>query len=301
MSPKFRWVIAAGVGIVGVVAMGVVVAVGRRAVPVPDSPAPSSQQVALQEKVLPATSGQQPSVQTDSPSGGSENTRVLLARAETALAQGSYLDAKQLYQQVLQQNPEAKVAAAAQERLGQVNVRLFLSPTMTPDAATYKVEPGDTLGRIAKRSGTTVELIRTANGVRGDLIRVGQLLKVTKVSFSVIVDKSQSTLTLKNGEEVVKVYRCSTGAGGITPTGNFRIVSRLVDPVWKGVVSPSDPGNPLGTRWLGFDLPQYGIHGTNQPESIGQPVTKGCVRLHNSDVEELYTLLPEGTSVTIVE
>ncbi len=217
------------------------------------------------------------------------------------MAQGSYLDAKQLYQQVLQQNPEAQLAATAQERLGQVNVKLIFSPTMTPDAATYKVEPGDTLGRIARRSGTTVELIRAANGVRGDLIRVGQLLKVTKTNFSVIVDKSQNTLTLKNGEEVVKVYHCSTGAGGITPAGNFRITSRLIDPVWKGVVAPGDPENPLGTRWLGFDLPQYGIHGTNQPESIGKPVTRGCIRLLNSDAEELYTLLPEGTSVTIVE
>ena len=119
--------------------------------------------------------------------------------------------------------------------------------------------------------------------------------------FSLIADKSQNTLTLKNGEEVLKVYRCSTGAGGITPTGPFKITSRMIDPVWKGIVAPGDAVNPLGTRWLGFDLPQYGIHGTNDPSSIGQPVTKGCVRLLNSDVEELYALLPEGTSVTIVE
>ena len=124
---------------------------------------------------------------------------------------------------------------------------------------------------------------------------------MSQARFNVLVDKSQNLLTLKSGEEVVKTYRCSTGAGGITPTGTYKIVNRMIDPVWKGIVAPGDPENPLGTRWLGFDLPQYGIHGTNQPETIGQPVTKGCVRLVNSDAEELYTLLPEGTAVTIVE
>ena len=229
------------------------------------------------------------------------NVRVLLAQGEQAMAKGLYLDAKRLYQQVLQLNPDAQVAAAAQERLGQANVKLILSPFPAPDSIAYTVAPGDTLGRIAKKTGTTVELLRAANPVRGDFIRVGQRLKVTQAKFNVLVDKSQNTLTLKNGEEVVKVYRCSTGTRGITPAGTFKIVNRIVDPVWKGIVAPGDPENPLGTRWLGFDLPQYGIHGTNDPKSIGQPVTKGCVRLVNSDAEELYTLLPEGTLVTVVE
>ncbi len=217
------------------------------------------------------------------------------------MSQGLTLDAKRLYQQALQQNPDAQTAAAAQERLGQANIKLLLSPIPTADSIAYVVQPGDTLARIAKKSGTTVELLRASNLVRGDFIRVGQKLKVTQGHFSVLVDKSQNLLTLKSGEEVVKVYRCSTGERGVTPSGTFKIASRMVDPVWKGIVAPGDPENPLGTRWLGFDLPQYGIHGTNQPETIGQPVTKGCVRLANSDAEELYTLLPEGTPVTVAE
>ncbi len=196
--------------------------------------------------------------------------------------------------------PEPAPAAAA-ALLSAPGVESFFSPALGPGDEVYAVQPGDTLTRIARKSGTTVELLRASNGIRGDLIRAGQRLKVPKASFSVIVDKSQNTLTLKSGEEVVKVYRCSTGREGITPAGSFRIVSRMVDPVWKGIVAPGDPKNPLGTRWLGFDLPQYGIHGTNEPETLGKPVTEGCVRLANSDAEELYTLLPEGTSVTVVE
>lgn len=181
------------------------------------------------------------------------------------------------------------------------SVAALLSPAKRPDDRTHPVKSGDTLTKIARQAGITVELLKSANGLSGDLIRVGQTLRIPNVRFSVVVDKSQNILMLKNGEEVVKVYRCSTGRGGITPVGEFTIVNRMVDPVWKGVVPPGDPENPLGSRWLGFDLPEYGIHGTNEPDTVGQPVTLGCVRLLNAEVEELYALLPVGTKVTIVD
>ena len=57
----------------------------------------------------------------------------------------------------------------------------------------------------------------------------------------------------------------------------------------------------LGSRWLGFNMPGYGIHGTIEPETIGKQVTAGCVRMRNSDVEELYDILPLGTEVSIVD
>ncbi|MBI3332541.1 MAG: L,D-transpeptidase family protein [Candidatus Omnitrophica bacterium] len=230
--------------------------------------------------------------------------RILLARAETARVQGSLLEAKQLYQQVLLNDTDSAVAATVQQRLGEVNLKLILSPVLTPDATAYVVQPGDTLSKIARQFHTTVELLKASNGLESDRIRPDHRLKVVKANFSVIVDKSQNTLTLKNGEEVLKVYRCSTGKGGITPPGRFKITSRIMDPPWytpNGVIPHGDPRNVLGSRWLGFDLPGYGIHGTTEPESIGKSVTKGCVRLVNADAEELFALLPEGTSVTIVE
>lgn len=211
------------------------------------------------------------------------------------------MEAKQLYQQILQQTSESRISSRVTKRLGEVNLELLFSSRETPEAITYTVKGGDTLFKISKKFSTTVELLKVANGLESDLIRVGQRLKVTKAKFNLIIDKSQNILTLKNGEEVLKVYRCSTGKEGVTPTGKFRIASRLVDPAWKGIYPPDHPENPLGSRWLGFDLPEYGIHGTRDPRSIGKPVTKGCVRLKNADVEELFTLLPKGTQVTIVD
>ena len=243
----------------------------------------------------------EPSRSAEPIAGTSREPKVIFAKAEKARIGGSYGQARGLYQETLELNPDPQTAAAAQERLGEMNVKILLSPARGEGEAFYTIKPGDTLARIAREHKITLDLLKAANGLQGDFIRAGQKLRVPEVSFSVIVDKSQNTLTLKQKEEIFKVYRCSTGAGGITPTGDFRIANRLKDPVWKGVVPPGSPGNPLGSRWLGFDLPEYGIHGTNKPETIGQPVTKGCVRLVNSDVEELFVLLPEGTRVTIME
>jgi len=52
---------------------------------------------------------------------------------------------------------------------------------------------------------------------------------------------------------------------------------------------------------MGIDFPGYGLHGTTDPKSLGKQVTQGCVRLSNSDVEELYTIVPIGTEVVIVD
>ena len=61
------------------------------------------------------------------------------------------------------------------------------------------------------------------------------------------------------------------------------------------------PENILGSRWMGLSERGYGIHGTVDPKSVGQQVTAGCVRMLNSEVEELYTIVPAGTEVTIVD
>jgi lipoprotein-anchoring transpeptidase ErfK/SrfK len=169
-----------------------------------------------------------------------------------------------------------------------------------------QVQPGDTLEKIAGRAGTTVELLRSINGVQGDRIRIGQVLKVPVLTFTVHIDKSQNTLTLRWGGRFFKRYAVSTGAGGNTPVGEFTLVNRIVHPDWwhpeTGEQIPyGDPRHRIGTHWLGWDRKGFGIHGTDEPELIGQAVSLGCVRLRNEDLSELYQFLPLGTRIQVVE
>ncbi|MCX5711312.1 MAG: L,D-transpeptidase family protein [Candidatus Omnitrophica bacterium] len=166
------------------------------------------------------------------------------------------------------------------------------------------MKPGDTLTRIAREFKTTPELIAKSNNLTDSKIIPGRKIKVWSAPFSILVDKSQNTLTLKSDEEVIKVYIVSTGKNNSTPVGTYKITNKLVNPTWfkSGAVIPAgSTDNVLGTRWMGFDLAGYGIHGTTEPQNLGKQVTAGCVRLGNPDVEELYTIIPVGTEVTIVD
>ena len=147
-----------------------------------------------------------------------------------------------------------------------------------------------------------MDLIKRKNNLTGDVIQVGKKLYIWTGLFNIFVDKSQNILLLKDGDEVIKAYDVATGANNVTPVGTFTITSKLVNPVWfkaGAIIPPESPQNILGSRWLGFDLPGYGIHGTVEPNEMRQQVTAGCVRMRNEDVEELYSLVPVGTVVVV--
>mgnify|MGYP001185764056 CR=1 FL=1 len=233
--------------------------------------------------------------------------KELLAAGEKSASSERWKDARRLFLQVLQEYADTTAAVKAQERLGDVNIKLLFIPgpaSDTPFYKAHKVQTGDTLGKLARRFHTTVTLLQRANRLQSDKILLGQVLRVPTVKMSVIVDKSLNTLALKADEEILKVYTISTGRGGNTPVGKFTIETKVVDPPWytaQGVIPSDSPKNVLGSRWLGFSETGYGIHGTVDPDSIGQPVTAGCVRMYNKDVEELYKIVPLKTEVTVVE
>jgi len=193
-----------------------------------------------------------------------------------------------------------------EKTLSDVNTQLLSSKTGFPGATEYKVKSGDSLYVIAKKYKTSVRIIQTINGLKSDIIRPGQKLKVLRGNFSISVNKTDNVLKLFLGDAFFKRYSIATGTTkDLTPVGTFTISTKLENPTWfkAGVkaIPPGTPENLLGTRWLGFSKPGFGIHGTTDPSSIGQHATSGCVRMLNSEVEELYDLVPAGTKVTIVE
>lgn len=234
-----------------------------------------------------------------------EEESVLLSKARDLTEKRDIVKAKEAYQAVVDKFPASERVPKIQESIEDLNVRILFSPIVLSDAFVYEVQKGDTLIKIAKKNNTTVELISGTNGISGSLIRVGQKLKISKTRFSIIVDKSQNILTLKSDDTIFKTYRISTGKDSSTPVGKFKIMNKIIDPSWYpptgGVIPPGDSRNVLGSRWMGLSSPSYGIHGTTDPESIGKSVTEGCVRMKNSDVEELYSIVPEGTEVEIVD
>ena len=212
--------------------------------------------------------------------------------------------ARDMYQLILKKYQNIENVPEVQDRLGKLNIAILFSKTITDKDVLYEIQPGDTLINIAKKFGTTVDLIKSANSLKSDNIRARAKLKISKAKYKILIDKSQNVLMLLGDNDIVKVYRISTGENNCTPAGTFKIMNKIMDPVWyteKAIVPAESPENVLGSRWMGLDLPGYGIHGTVSPEKIGQQATKGCVRMVNSEVEELCTIVPIGTEVTIVD
>lgn len=118
----------------------------------------------------------------------------------------------------------------------------------------------------------------------------------------VLVSIEDRKLALIEDGRVLKVYPVAVGAEETpSPDGEFKIVNRLEKPTYyhPGKVIAAGAANPLGTRWIGLSHPHYGIHGTNVPSSIGKAASHGCIRMAKRDLEELFTLIHVGDTVTI--
>ena|SRR5437660_803409 len=118
----------------------------------------------------------------------------------------------------------------------------------------------------------------------------------------IVVSIPDRKLALVEDGRVVKIYRTAVGAAATpSPAGTYTILQRVKNPAWYSgdTVVAAGKNNPVGTRWLGLSRKSYGIHGTNNPRSIGRRASHGCIRMRNSDVEELFELVSVGDVVEL--
>jgi lipoprotein-anchoring transpeptidase ErfK/SrfK len=123
-----------------------------------------------------------------------------------------------------------------------------------------------------------------------------------------IVNKGTNKLAFIKDNAVQEVVPAGTGRSQkLTPEGLFTVKVKAVNPYFRKKNIPGgDPRNPLGSRWIGFDAMNtdgriYGVHGTNQPWTVGKYISNGCVRLKNADVERLYNKVPTGTKILVTK
>jgi lipoprotein-anchoring transpeptidase ErfK/SrfK len=129
---------------------------------------------------------------------------------------------------------------------------------------------------------------------------------------TIVIDTSNTFLYLVLGRGKALRYGIGVGRDGFTWAGTER-VSRMSE--WPDWYPPSEmiqrqpylprvmaggPGNPLGARALYLGNTLYRIHGTNQPSTIGQFVSSGCIRLTNEDIQDLYGRVTVGTRVVVL-
>jgi len=157
--------------------------------------------------------------------------------------------------------------------------------------------------RLGKDEQTGLEVLAT--GARRGVV-------MTKDgAFRLEISRSGRWIKVWFAGRLVRQYPACTGAGTNTPVGHFRLISKSVWPGWRSYEGEYIPGgssrNPLGARFLGTTAHgrrtgwTIGIHGTNDPSSIGRRISGGCVRTFNRYAVELYETIPLGTPVGIHE
>jgi hypothetical protein len=119
----------------------------------------------------------------------------------------------------------------------------------------------------------------------------------------IVVSLEDHMLALVEDGQVKKVYPVAVGKPSTpSPVGTFTIERRVANPTYQhnGKTVLPGPHNPVGTRWMGLSKHGYGIHGTNEPNSIGKAASHGCIRMAKADLEELYPLVTEGDTVELI-
>lgn len=186
-------------------------------------------------------------------------------------------------------------------RLDQTSRMIFYEPRphlIEP----YVIQPNDQLGVVAKKYQLTWEYLAKLNRTDPKRIQLNQKLKVLKGPFAAVVDLNEFALTVHLQGYYVRRYQVGIGKDGASPIGKFAVLNKVDNPQYTGpdgkVISADDPSNPLGERWI--DLGEsYGIHGTIEPDSIGKAASRGCIRMRDKDVIEVYDFLVKGSEVVI--
>lgn len=241
----------------------------------------------------------------------------LIAAGQQALERKDLVAARAHFSEAMTLDVDDTQANLVRAELTRLGNELIFSGRILPSdplVGRYVIKTGDNLAKIAKENNITDDLIAEMNDIRNKhIIRAGQTLKVVKGPFHAKVDKSDYSLDIYLGTTFVKHFRVGLGEDDSTPTGEWKVSTKLKNPTFyppRGgdIIAANDPKNPLGERWIGLTgvsgeavgQRRYGIHGTNEPESIGQSVSMGCVRMHNADVESVYNYLVESKSTVTV-
>lgn len=288
--------------------------------PAPSKPVPPPAMPATQPATAPAPSAVPPDINES------------FSRGMTLMQAGKLLEARaDLSRALLSGRLETQQEEQAVRSLGDLADRTIFGPEMIegdPYTFLYTFKSGEVLARVERSLKLHVppQMMLKINGLReANDIRAGQSLKLINGPFHAIVYKSKFRMDLflqRDDQPPVFVKRLTVGLGrdGSTPVGQWRVAfgKKLHHAPWNpppsstfhGAIQWGEPNYPLGTEgyWISLEgmddatrrFDGYGIHGTNDPASIGKAASLGCVRLSDPDIDFVYSLLYEKWSTVEV-
>ncbi len=239
----------------------------------------------------------------------------MIQQATDLARAGKIVESRDQLYSLMQRYPDSPQRLKIKKLLGDLaNQWLFGDKVLAGDTASsyYKVQSGDLLSRIGNRNDVPWEFLLKVNKIlRPEQLRAGQTIKVVKGPFNAVISRSNFTMDVYLDDVYVKSYKVGLGSlKHTTPTGVWVVgQDKLISPSWtdpdtRRTYDATDKDYPLGKRWIGLrgiageatGRTGFALHGTNEPESIGQRSSRGCIRLADDDILEVYDLMTPGKS-----
>ncbi|OGT53643.1 MAG: hypothetical protein A3F17_01160 [Gammaproteobacteria bacterium RIFCSPHIGHO2_12_FULL_41_15] len=199
--------------------------------------------------------------------------------------------------------------------------------TVVGDLAFTKIQAGQDLSDIARRYDLGFSEVASANPklnpehllLDSVVIIPTQFILPNVKHEGIVVNLPEMRLYyFQKHDKLVYTYPIGIGRKDWrTPIGRYKIIQKMKDPYWQvpdsimayrikhgdpvQKIMPPGPTNPLGQFALRLSDPTYLIHGTIEPKGVGREVSAGCIRLYPEDIKELFSLVPNGTPVRIVD
>ncbi|MBN9231408.1 MAG: hypothetical protein BGO90_05865 [Legionella sp. 40-6] len=214
------------------------------------------------------------------------------------------------------------------------NVAGFASTFVLPAGGGYVgsveyiyAEPGESIYEFAQRVDMGFNELLKANPwidsahilPEDRALMIPRRFRLPSIRQGIVVNLAEYRLYyFPSDENIVLTYPVGIGrVGWQTPLGRTHVVAKQRNPQWRPTrklhaeakrqgallpdYMPSNKYNPLGRYALRLGWSAYLIHGTNQAYGIGMNVSAGCIRMFAQDIEELYTRVPVGTLVHVID
>jgi LysM repeat protein len=219
--------------------------------------------------------------------------------------EGKLTEARDALVAFVQKYPTGKHLEEAKDLLGQTNVAILLSRYPSPEKAEYVVKSGDVLAKIARKLKTTPEMIMRMNNLSGTMLRIGERLLVSNPDFSIVIQRKTNLVVLLNHGAFFKQYHVREAklSGKQPPKISAKVAETMA---WKGGkrVGIGSKEYAASTRWIrlagaaAYTL--YSVPDSTHP-NLDQPPLPVGLGLDASDIEELTSLVKNGTPVTITD
>ncbi|MEY2520986.1 MAG: hypothetical protein QOF24_2745 [Verrucomicrobiota bacterium] len=214
----------------------------------------------------------------------------------------------------------------------------FVGPTSGKPSEQSKLKKllyGSLLELVAERYHSAEDFLKKLNpGMKLENLKPGDTVKVPNVlpfkiedlhegfaqtnpafvNRKIYIDTKDRFLLIYDGKQLVAEFPITPGSSTLpAPMGLWKILGIATLPVFRhdeGVLQhgekssvfynlPPGPNNPVGVLWMGLNKPHVGIHGTNNPETIGRAGSHGCIRTANWDAARVRELVTVGNAVSI--